>query len=243
MDWQGLPGLEPIQSIRLYKQVEERLLQLINAGLIKPGDRLPSEKTLQEQLGISRSVLREALRILEANGLVVSQQGRGRYLRGPEPDHYVAIQKATLGEIYETRLVLEPAVAGWAAERATPEQMARLEKVLARMEHSPRSEADDFPFHLGLAQACGNEFACRQVTEQITLLSRVHDEAFPPSLREMPLGPWVREHRAILEAVQARDAAQAYRLMYEHLIACFRHIKDTPAQNVAHIGGQATECE
>lgn len=225
MDWQGLPGLEPIHSIRLYKQVEERLLQLINAGVLKPGDRLPSEKVLQEQLGISRSVLREALRILEAKGLLVSHQGRGRYLRGPEPDHYMAIQKTTLEDIYETRLVLEPAVAAWAAERATPEQIARLEEILGRMAGVPRSEADDFPFHLGIAEACGNEFACRQLSEQIKLLSRIHDEAFPRILREMPLGPWVEEHRAVLEAIKRRDPEGARRLMYEHLLSCYREIK------------------
>lgn len=225
MDWQGLPGLEPIRSIRLYKQVEEKLLQLINAGVLRPGDRLPSEKVLQEQLSISRSVLREALRILEAKGLLVSYQGRGRYLRGPEPDHYVAIQKSALEDIYETRVVLEPAVAAWAAERATPEQIARMEEVLDLMARVPRSEADDFPFHLALAQACGNEFACKQLSEQITLLSRVHDEAFPKSLREMPLEPWVEEHRAVLEAIKRRDPEGARRLMYEHLLSCYRQIK------------------
>ncbi|MDI6895533.1 MAG: FadR/GntR family transcriptional regulator [Bacillota bacterium] len=225
MDWQGLPGLEPIHSIRLYKQVEERLLQLINAGVVKPGDRLPSEKVLQEQLGISRAVLREALRILEAKGLLVSHQGRGRYLRGPEPDHYVAIQRTTLEEIYETRLVMEPAVAAWAAERAGPEHIARMEEVLDRMGRAPRGEADDFPFHLALAQACGNEFACKQLSEQIKLLSRVHDEAFPRALLEMPLEPWLEEHRAVLEAVKRRDPEGARRLMYEHLLSSYRQIK------------------
>ena len=104
---------EPIQRNQLHDEVVKQLRDSIDSGALKPGERLPSERELAGALEVSRNVLREALRVLEATGLVFTKQGVGRVVRGLDDDHprgaslTDSLELATIDEVLETRVILE----------------------------------------------------------------------------------------------------------------------------------------
>ena len=131
--------LEAIKQRRLYQDVVRQIRNLIDEGTLKPGDRLPSERELAEQLQVSRSSLREAMRTLELQGLVVSRPGAGTFVsndtNGSVADAltaYLADGKDALKDVFEMRHILEPQMAALAAGRATPEDLQRLEQMLTQ---------------------------------------------------------------------------------------------------------------
>src|SRR5690625_4824119 len=134
----NLNKLKPVVSVNLYKQVEEQLTFLFTSSDLRPGDKIPSERVLQERLGVSRAVLREALRILESKGLIEGKQGKGRFIRADlgiysRESSFHQLEKLTLGEFYEVRMALEPDIAGWAAERATEKDINILVSTLQKI--------------------------------------------------------------------------------------------------------------
>ena len=125
---------------KLYEEITARLLEQISEGTLKPGDRLPPERTMAEDYGVSRTAVREALRSMEMMGVVESRVGEGTYIRTPsfadvvDPFSMVVAQSGRLGsELIEVRLILETEVAGLAARRRTEEQLAALEGTLEDM--------------------------------------------------------------------------------------------------------------
>jgi GntR family transcriptional repressor for pyruvate dehydrogenase complex len=113
------------EGLRLHESVIEKIKSLIAGGEIVPGGRFPSERALEESLGVSRPVLREAFRVLESWGWIESRRGSGRYLRSPRGapvtgpgNPLAAVEKSTLLDIWEARQVLETRTAALAAERA-----------------------------------------------------------------------------------------------------------------------------
>lgn len=111
--------IEPVERNPLYKQVLDRIRALVDAGSITPGDRLPPERDLAAQLGISRTSLRQALSALEALGVLEIRHGAGVYVRDTEPDqmtHSLAVvlveQNRRLPEVMEARMALERFISG-----------------------------------------------------------------------------------------------------------------------------------
>lgn len=229
-----------MRAKQLHQQVEEQITELIRSGAIKPGEQFPSERTLQEQLQVSRSVLREALRILEAKGLVVSSQGRRRYLRdwrsgagqpGPTDDLVTQLEKVSVQEIYEIRLELEPAIARWAAERATAADIARLRDVLAELQQHAGGGApeqrewrqSDFPFHLALAEASHNHVAVQILRTHLYSMRLYRPQGIWPEQNYRQLATkqtlhlWLKEHEELLDAIEARQPDVAAERMRAHL--------------------------
>src|SRR5215217_1239373 len=133
--------VEPVRRSRLSHQIVLQLTELIRDGRLRPGDRLPGERELAEQLKVSRSSLREALRAMESAGLVVSQHGSGVYVRDAVAWDAVSplalvLQASgdTVGDLWEIRLIVEPEIAARAALRATAEDLATLTALLGRQE-------------------------------------------------------------------------------------------------------------
>lgn len=216
-------------------------MSLIRSGVIQPGEQFPSEKELQERLMVSRAVLREALRILEAKGLLISNQGRRRFLRdwtkepypeGANIDPLVHLEKISLREIYETRLVLEPVVARWAAERATQQD---LDGIAAELGHLRRGERQwrgaDFSFHLAVARASNNQMAVSVLRSHYQVQSYYRPEVWTPEGHRKLMAPetteaWITDHQRIYEAVAARDAEGAAQAMYDHIEQVYRMLSD-----------------
>ena len=222
MDVDGM-ALDPIVSRRLYQQVAERIKRQIQTGSISAGDRLPAEKDLALQLGVSRPVVREALIALEIAGLVEIRTGSGTYIRdrgkllfpmvdaGPGPF-----------ELLHARLLIEGEVAAEAAQRATDSDLTAVEKTIHDMEKIVAAGAHAFEadqaFHVHIANAAGNSVLA-------DLVARLWQGMFSPMFHKLSelTGHMVNqertlaEHKAIYTALSTHDAVGARAAMRRHL--------------------------
>ena len=130
-----------VKGRRLYEDIVQQFSSLIRQGVLKPGERLPSERVLAEQLQVSRSSVREAIRSLELQGLVISKRGSGTFINTDNLESMVALIASTLTSgadtgvdnlkhIFEMRHMLEPQIAALAAQRANEQEVAELESIL-----------------------------------------------------------------------------------------------------------------
>lgn len=215
----------------LTQEVVEALRQRIRSGELTPGDKLPTEQKLIAEYGVSRTVIREAISALKADGLLSSRQGAGVFVCEPSrqeaalallSEHPTTI--ASVIEALELRSAVEIGAAELAAQRCSPAQEAeifsRFNAFRAKVQAGQRSEEEDFAFHVAIAEATNN----RRFVEFLTLLGR---NIIPRSeLREkagLPRDPEVeerilQEHRQLMDAISARDPAAAGDAMRQHLV-------------------------
>ncbi|MGH2557567.1 MAG: FadR/GntR family transcriptional regulator [Thermomicrobiales bacterium] len=216
--------VEPVRRSRISQQIVAQICQLIRDRRVQPGDRLPPERELAEQLQVSRSSLREALRTLEIAGLVESRHGGGTYVRdvmehGVSPLALVLYATGdSLGDLWEMRLIFEPEIAARAALRATPDDLSALAAVLDRQAAHVDSEdltlQIDRDFHRALARASHNAVALR-VIELIGALLRDGRGHFVTSLdrRQRVL----IAHQRIVDGVYSGQPQEARAAMFDHL--------------------------
>jgi GntR family transcriptional repressor for pyruvate dehydrogenase complex len=212
---------------KLSGQVAEQIQQLILSRQIKPGDRLPTERELGETFQVSRTVIREAIRILETRGLALSKTGSGTYVRAIQGEDvanslgmYITTQGQffTLDSLMEVRRVLEIQVVKLAAERATPQDIEKLESVLDHMRKS-KNDVDafskwDLEFHMVIARASGNplfEILIEPLTEALFELIWTGTSA-PGAAEEA-----CEFHRVILDSLEAKNGQKAADAMRLHL--------------------------
>jgi DNA-binding FadR family transcriptional regulator len=223
--------LRPIRPARnLTGEVVERIATEIASGRIPPGSRLPTEQELVTALGVSRTVVREAVAALRSEGLVVTRQGAGAFVaadrsRVPfriDPDGLSSINDVL--QVMELRAAIEIQAATLAAERVTRAGLARIEEALGALESAiARGEAavsEDFALHRSIARATGNprfaeflEFLGRYVIPRQSI--RVSLDT--PTERRRYLARIQREHRRICAAIRQGDPAEARRAMRLHL--------------------------
>jgi len=218
--------LKPIDNRRLYQQIADQIRALIKQGDFSVGDRLPPERDLAQQLGVSRPSVREALIALEVDGSVEVRMGAGVYVCAGSDRS--AQTNASLGEspieLMQTRSALEGCIVSLACALATPEGFAQVAKATDDMRaaiagnRSPLE--DDRAFHLAIAALTGNSVMRRLVGE-------LFDERHSPissqlSVRSESMQTWneaLREHEAILRALESRDVLAAQTAMRWHLQA------------------------
>ena len=204
---------------------------LIRQGRLKHGDRLPSERSLAEQFGVSRSSVREAIRSLELQGLVQSKRGSGTFIDTANVegnlDSVMAFITATLStggadltDVFEMRHVLEPPIAALAARRATPEDVQRLRGILfeqrARIDAGGTGVESDTAFHFALASATHNTALIKVVSAVEDILQLSRDRSLQEPGR--PLRS-LESHWEILQTIEAGDSARAQQAMEHHLTA------------------------
>lgn len=213
---------KPIEQTRASDSARRLVLGLIFSGEIGPGERLPSERDLAAQLGISRITLREALKSLEVSGYLVTKVGarggtRVGDLRALERcfDEWIRAQGDRLRHLLEFHSIIEAAVASLAAVRRTDADLERLEA--ARIpEDAPREDVVrcHHDFHAVLAQAAGNPFLTEAMVatrrEIFVPLDRLIDRHQISILRQ--------NHERVLEAVRDRDPERAAAEMRRHLV-------------------------
>ena len=218
---------KPVESRRLYQQIADQIRELIVRGGYEAGTRLPPERDLAQQLGVSRPSLREALIALDVEGRVEVRSGSGVFVAAVQPDP-APQRTGSMGEspsqLMEARSVIEGEVVLLACARATPELLARLRKLLKDMEADiERRRARvglDREFHVTLAEMSGNAVLAR-------LAGELFDERHSPisakiSSRFENTRTWkaaLKEHEAILKAIEARDPIAAQAAMRAHLKA------------------------
>ncbi len=198
---------------------------LIRRGVLQHGARLPSERSLAGQFKVSRSSVREAIRSLELQGLVVSRRGAGTFINTENLESVVALIATTLSsgdetlpEIFEVRHLLEPQIAAVAAQRASPEEIEQMEEILkGQQQQISRGQTgvdSDTAFHFALASATHNSALVKVVSavEDILRLSRDYSLQQPGRPQRS-----LASHRQILDMVEARDAEGAKQAMDHHL--------------------------
>lgn len=149
---------------RMPSQIAKELEVLIREGMWTPGERLPSERSLAERFRVSRATMREALRLLEASGLLEIRPGSGAMIRAPASaaGHLLAqrLDGLNLRDLFEFRFIVEPEAAALAARRAVPDLLQELERVLRAQERSLEDPhgflTEDMEFHQLIAMTSGN---------------------------------------------------------------------------------------
>jgi GntR family transcriptional regulator, transcriptional repressor for pyruvate dehydrogenase complex len=222
-------------------QVVAHVRGLIDRGSLRPGDRLPAERDLAQQIGVSRPTVRAGLRALAAMGVVRSRHGSGTYIPdgppmlGSEPLSFLAaLHGFTREEMYEARRILEVGAAGLAAERATPEQLAALSEevasLFASMQDPQRFLVHDINFHRTLAAASGNQIVASLV-EMVSALYYERRRQTAERASERDLRDAAEMHRRIYQAVRSREPEAARQAMHEHLAQASRYqAQETPEE-------------
>lgn len=218
----------PLVTQRLSDRLAALLAAQVETGALQPGDRLPTEQQLAAAHGVSRTVVREAVHQLKSRGMLHSRQGSGVFVAAPAENQPLAFDPSVLESVdavvhvVEVRRVLEGEIAALAAERATRAQIAGLKRALtaidAAVAEGRDGVAEDLAFHRAIGEATGNPQFSRLLgfLEQylregmrITRGNEARRRDFMEQVRH--------EHRAMVEAIAARDPAAARRRATEHI--------------------------
>jgi GntR family transcriptional repressor for pyruvate dehydrogenase complex len=230
------------QKTRLSQDVVNQITDLILSEHLQPGDRLPPEHRLAEELGVSRSVLREGIKALEERGLVEIKQGSGTFVRRPSSEMvsdsfslFLRTRVARYSQLMEVREILDVEIAGLLAERATEEDLERLGGCIARMWEVLDSPAEfveeDVSFHIAFYEAMKNQLLLTIMQPITELLSEAMSMTFEaPGSAESSL----RRHEQLLERIRAGDGDGARRAMREIISRGEERLKEAvPAEDMA----------
>jgi GntR family transcriptional repressor for pyruvate dehydrogenase complex len=211
---------------RLSDTVAEHMLEAIVAGSFREGDILPSERELSEQFGVSRTVIREAVRTLATRGVVEVHSGRGVRVISPHPDRVTEAVSLLLradgvldfGKVHEVRTMLETYFAGVAAERGTEDDHREIERLLEAWEDATGDVAAssrlDVDFHRAIAKAGHNELFLVLLDSIAGALLETRRATLALEHRHVKV---YAEHRDIVAAIKVRDPEMARRAMAVHL--------------------------
>lgn len=228
-------SLKPINRSRLSEAAIDQIKDLIVSQKLEPGSKLPSERKLVQELQISRASVREALRILEIMGLVEVKPGKGAYVKGLTGDLFVPLpnwlsdHKETLHNHFEARLVLEPAAASLAANRATKQDIRNLRDSLSEFRQKLAEKdivgmiSSDIRFHGQIGAATGN----KTIKLLMDTITRFLFDGWKATLRvEGRPQKTVVEHGKILNAIIERDEKKARSAMNSHLKNAVNNLKE-----------------
>lgn len=221
---------EPVARRKLSDGVLDRLLHLIESGMIRPGEQLPSERELMSVYRVGRPAVREALQALQQSGLIAISHGERARVLSPTPDdvfeqirrtarHMLGTSPGALEYLKQARLMFEQAMVRLAVQKASEADLVRLAAAVDALEIAP-SESEEFlrcdmRFHESIAEISGNPlFAAisRGMLDWLThfAVRAVHQ----PGVGDIT----VSEHRQILEFIKNRDEESAVRAVADHLL-------------------------
>lgn len=215
---------EAIRRSKLYEEVADRLQRWI-LDEMKTGDKLPPERLLAEMFGVGRSSIRDAVRRLQAMGMVEPRQGHGTVVCEVSdhsiisPLSSVLIRKSKLvAELLDVRKIIEPGIAARAAGNASPEQISAMEEILQRqagkLSRGESAIEEDSEFHYCLALAADNSVVLRVLDVLMDLLQKSRERSL--QIKGRPAKSLVG-HRQIVAAIERKDAAGAEAAMRQHL--------------------------
>lgn len=214
-------NLKPLTPVPLHRLILDQLHALLTEGRMQPGDLLPSERFLAEKLNVSRGTLREALRILEHQGVIETRAGGGRRLRqlaveefDLSPDEYVSLLRtAAAVDLMEARQALEERIVELACERATSEDIQNINEALHGPDaFSAEEGAGDKAFHLAIAAATHNFVFVRMMSLHLDLVKGIRQKILTEERKQEMFA----EHDAIYRAIAARNPAEARAAMIRH---------------------------
>lgn len=226
-----------VEPVRIFEQAVDQIRNLILNGDLAIGEKLPTEMELSKLLNVGRSSVREALRVLEAEGLVEVRRGSGTYVTSNRPINHNSIdlrqwlklQEDTLEQVLEVRESIEGLCAGLAALRASPEEVQNIldivQTISEKLKHIDESAANqsaffdelsrlDVAFHLQISQTSGNDIA-NEIINHIIPAFQESNRAVLYLYRKALL--MESEHQQIAQAIQARNHLAAETAMRHHI--------------------------
>jgi len=241
---------QALDTRRVYQQIADQVLQLIQAGEFAVNSRLPSERDLAEQFKVSRPSVREALIALEVMGFVQIKMGSGVYVCKPNARKPRApVKEFAPFELIQARALIEAEIAAQAASNRTDAQLHELEQRLQDMStHSAQKKnplSADREFHAVLARATGNQVLASLVEQLFdarmgVLFSRLANYFDTQTTWEQA----IKEHRAVLRAVKAQDPERARAAMRHHMERAYKRfsvswLKNAEPQKAGTVAGAA----
>jgi len=234
-----LEQFDRIETRRRYEHILDQILRLVESGDLGPGDKLPPERVLSEQLGVSRNVLREAFCVLEDRGLIYSRHGGGRYLRVSRSaaestnQHIIRLQQAAILDVWDVREALELQAARLAARRVTGDDIRAMEILVQQLEELNKFSSDeitldhrvelDHKFHLVVAEASGNPVLVRELERYLGAIRSMQTGVLSALDRTRERG---QHHRRIVQAIAEHDEEKAVELLHDHLQTARRKYED-----------------
>ena len=224
------------RSDTLRHEVVEYIRKLIEEGKLKPGDRLPTEREMAEKFGVSRTVIRDAVKTLTGLGVLEVKHGIGIFAAVPD-SHSIARQLSgllfyredTINNLFEVRMLLESETAGWAAERRAREDLELLFENL-RSHKSIAGSGDvktmgelDRSFHILVANATGNPVVIRLMQNLLDLFVVSNQQTLTITGRALQSA---EEHRQICAAIEQQDVAKARQAMTKHLTSVVESLNE-----------------
>ncbi|MBX5457376.1 MAG: FadR family transcriptional regulator [Thermogemmatispora sp.] len=237
-------AIRPLHLSTARSSAAEQLRQLIESGHFAPGDRLPSERKLAELLGVSRTMVREAISTLEAIGLIEVRHGSGSYVTAEVPQHSVSAMwsawyiahRQDLIHLLQVREALESKAAALAAQRSRPMLVMRLRKILERMrsagEHGQIDEVSalDSEFHSAIVKASENPILIQLLLSLNAVLDndRLVVFSLPDRLQRS-----LHDHECIIRAIEERDPLAAQAALHEHFESVLKDVESPRRQTQA----------
>lgn len=216
----------------LYEQIADQMEEMFVKGGMSPGDRLPAERDLAEALGVSRTVIRDATKLLQQRGLIRSVTGSGTYISNgtsqmlqQSTSRFVRHQMSSFSDLAEVRMMMEVEIAGLAAERASQEDIETLETAVVEMEQTfsnVRSNQDALELfleahlriHKLLVKSCRNGLL---ETLYLAILDSILEYSRAATIRPGAPESSVACHRALLECIKLRDRHACQTAMRAHM--------------------------
>lgn len=221
----------------LYQEVVNALYQIIDEQKIQPGAQFPSERELIERLGVSRNVLREAFHVMEQRGIIVSKQGRGRFLRSlpnsnVQQDKYLQMSKNlerySLREAYEVRQVLEEKAVELIIRNASDEDLAEIEAAYRRMVQrfqETGTTVGEFDLHRLYARKTGSMFMEQTLDIVLSTILEMMQTTSHDVLDMHQIELEAKEHGRIVQALLQRDTAKAKQAMFDHIQSTIDYLR------------------
>ncbi|PZD88002.1 FadR family transcriptional regulator [Bacilli bacterium] len=225
----NLMAFNPVSNKKLYIQIYSQILSEIQQGSFKVGDKLPTERELCEQFGVSRAPVRQALSALELNGYIYSRQGEGVYVQNNNVDtennrSSIILNKIAPEDIVEARMEIEPLIVKYATIRANDEDINALKSILEKMEKETRNgeyvPQTDEELHTRIAQSTHNDLFIGFMADIVNAMKQqemwdfIRDRTVTrPDYRDVNF----EEHKLIINAIEEHDGEKAAKLMMNHM--------------------------
>jgi GntR family transcriptional repressor for pyruvate dehydrogenase complex len=222
----------------LYEEVINQIFESIQRGEILPGQKFPTERILSEKWNVSRNVLREAFHILESRGLVISIQGKGRYLRdlpSDEIQRYLGsktiitkLEKSSMLEIYETRKILEVNSMDLVITRSSDKDLKAIEDTFNAYKNDWLNHGitdTDFKMHECYSKATHNYMLEQTILLQIKLIEEFKSPSFSSMVLKHKMEDYINDHSELIKSIKEKNIQKAKEVMDRHISRTIDMIK------------------
>ena len=238
-----MDSFQPVKSGKISELVARQIKSSILSGTMKPGDRLPSERELVERFQVSRISVREALKNLETSGLLTIRHGHGVFVAeiNSRPmveslSSILRMKKASINDLTEARLILEPSIAKLAFEKITQEDLLKLEQNIQEasgmVKSNSSASSQNIEFHSLIAESTHNPVITLTMKTLFDVLKEMTLEIVDDSPKNIKnSSKAVSYHKKILEAFREKDVQKGCGLMLKHVLQIQEGLKERKSEN------------